>query len=155
MTNVVFQYVGKVKGVAAYAPLDLDDMKLLEGRELIVCDVKGMKSLITELQVRSVHLYFQLLADALNAAGWDMRTALDKLSKNTFIPWSAHTIKEKLWRAVQLNTYGTESIKKLGTAEVSVVYEALNQVTADKLGVSIPFPERYSQMCESIERTTR
>jgi len=103
-----------------------------------------MKALITALQMRSIHLYFSMLSDALNAAGLDMKAVMAKLSKNAMIPWSPSAVKERLWRPVMLDTYEKESTTQLETNEISVVYESLNEVTSEQLGVSIPFPDKYS-----------
>ena len=127
-----------------YSPLDADDVKALKGRDTIIADVKGMKALITALQMRSIHLYFRLLAEALNAAGMDMKAVMAKISKNAMIPWSASAVKERLWRPVMFDTYEKESTTQLETNEISVVYEALNQVTVNQLGIGIPFPDKYS-----------
>lgn len=150
MARVVFVRVGGTDECPHYAPEDASDLKALKGGDVILCDVKGTKALITALQMRSIHLYFKMLAEALNAAGLDMKAVMEKLSKNALIPWSASAIKERLWRPVMIDTFGKESTTQLETDEISVTYEALNNVTGSQLGVSIPFPDRYNQMIEQI-----
>lgn len=150
--RVILVYVGEINGVKAYAPLDKDDEKAIEGKETLVCEMKSNKIARTELQNRSIHLYFTMLCDALNNAGMDMVATMKRLSANAAIPWSAHAIKERLWRPVQISTYGKESSTKLNTDEISVVYEALNNVTSSKLGVSVPFPDRFTQMYEQLNK---
>ena len=129
--------------------MDADDEKLCVNN-VIVADLKGDKSTRTELQRKAQHLYFRNLAKALNDAGWDMVAAMKVLSKDAKIPWSMHAVKERLWKKVQEATYGKTSTTKLNTDEVSPVYEALNLVTSEKLGVSVPFPDKYQQMIEQI-----
>ena len=140
------EWVGKVGGVDAYAPVDAEAEKAINGQSVIVCDIKGERAKRTHLQNASIHKYFELLATALNDAGWDMKAVMEKLSKNAMIPWSASAVKERLWRPTQMNTYGKESTTKLDTNEVSVIYEALNSVTCDELGVGVPFPDKYNLM---------
>jgi len=127
--------------------LPMDALPNIEDGQVMVCDIStSEKAVRTTKQNNSMHKYFDLLCTALNDAGWDMKAVLEKLSKNAMIPWSPSAIKEKLWAPVQKQTYGKKGTAKLNTEEVSVVYEALNQVTANQLGVSVPFPDRYSQM---------
>ena len=152
MSRVILVHVGMVNGVRAYAACDAEDEKAIGDKETIVCDIKSNKTARTELQNRSIHKYFEILCNALNDAGWDMVATMKKLSKNVKIPWSPHAIKERLWRVVQIDTYGKESSTKLNTDEISVVYEALNQVTSSKLGVSVPFPDKYSLMDKQLGR---
>ena len=146
MSRLVMVYIGKVNGIAAYSPMDKDDELIVNGKDVIVCETIGSKAARTALQNRSLHKYFELLCDALNSAGWDMKATLEKLSKKATIPWSPLAIKERLWKPVQIDTYDKDSTTKLNTDEVSAVYEALNSVTSEQLGVSVPFPDRYSQM---------
>ena len=103
------------------------------------------KALITAKQRRAMYKYFELLADALNAAGYDMASTMKKLSKKKIIPWSPTAVKEKLWDVVQADTYQKNSTTELETVEVGVIYEALNRVTSEKLGVSVPFPDKKMQ----------
>ena len=150
MARVILTYVGEVNGVKAYAPMDAEDEKVINGQNTIVADVKGERAKRTELQRRAKYLYFTMLADALNAAGLDMKVVMEKLSKKAMIPWSQSAVLERLWRPTQEATYGTKSTTELNTDQVGPTYEALNLVTSERLGVSVPFPDRYNQMIEQI-----
>lgn len=108
------------------------------------------KALITARQNRALHKYFDLLADALNAAGWDMKATLDKLSKNAKIPWSPSAVKERLWTPTQKQTLDKYSTTELETKEVTLIYDALNFVTSEELGVSVVFPEKRMQDYEKM-----
>ena len=131
----------------------LDDLEGVPyGVEHAVTMSKGAKAVRTTKQNSAIHKYFTLLSYALNAAGMDMIAAMRILSKKGRIPWSAHAVKERLWRPVQIDTYGKESTTELNTDEVSAVYEALNVVTGDKLGVSIPFPDKYNDFYAQMGR---
>ena len=94
----------------------------------------------TNPQNNSIHLYCQLLADALNDAGYDMRTFpfKDGLS----VPWSKDTVKRVFWIPVQESQVGTEHTRQLTTKEVNVVYEALDRAMSQKVGVHVEFPSR-------------
>lgn len=84
-----------------------------------------------------MHKYFSLLANELNSAGLDIKQTL----KEEFeIPWNEHTVKELIWRPVQIAMYDIESTTKLDKLQVSDVYEVINRHIASKHGVSVPFP---------------
>lgn len=138
-------------GTPQYSPLDADDAKDCEGHDVIVAIIKTDKGIRTMLQNASLHLYFQWLCTALNAAGWDMKAVLMAISKNPCIPWSPSAIKERLWRPVQKNTYNTDSTTQLDKDQVTVIYEALNFVTASKFGIGIVFPNKQDLLEKKLE----
>ena len=144
MARVIFIRVGGSDELPHYAPLDADDVKACNGQNTIVADVKGVRCLRTELQNRSLHLYFTLLATAFNEAGLTVMVVLKALFKTPNFAWSAHLIKERIWRDVQEQTLGTTSTTKLETVNVSMIYDSINRATSDKLGVSVAFPDKYS-----------
>ncbi len=144
MARVIFVRVGGTDELPHYAPLDADDVKALNGQNTVVADVKGIRCLRTELQNRSLHLYFTLLATAFNDAGLTVMVVLKALFKTPNFAWSAHLIKERIWRDVQEQTLGTTSTTKLETVNVSMIYDSINRATSEKLGVSVSFPDKYS-----------
>lgn len=93
----------------------------------------------TLTQNSALHLYFRMLADALNDAGLDQRKTL---KPNVEIPWNETAIKELVWRPIQLAVVSKESSAELTTAEVQEVYEVLNRHLASRFGISLPWPER-------------
>jgi len=129
----------------------LDDLSGLPYGEVAATLSWTAKAILTAKQMRSIHLYCKLLCEALNNAGLDMVATMKVLSKKGKIPWSPEAVKERLWRPVMIDTYGKESTTKLTTEEVSGNYEALNLVTSEKLGVSVPFPDRFS-MLDKLQR---
>lgn len=152
MARIVLQYIGEVRGMPAYAPLDQPDIDVCKDRNVIVCDVKSDKVARTSLQNRALYLYFRLLAKALNAAGWDMKRTL---SKKAEIPWSESTVKENLFHPLQEAMTGEKSTTKLDTRQVSEVYEVLNRHTSSKLGVGVPFPERHHELYRTYSANVR
>ena len=150
MPKIVLQFIKEEDGLMLYAPVDMDDEEALGNRKIIGAELLGNKATMTVLQRKSLHLYCTKLANALNEAGYDMVATMEVLSKKGKIPWSMLAVKERLWKVVQKDTFKKESTNDQYTNEVSVVYEALNEVTSTNLGVSIPFPDRYSQMQEQI-----
>lgn len=96
----------------------------------------------TSLQNDTMHKYFDLLAAELNSAGQDKVKVFAQMRQGVSLPWSRDSIKEDLWRPVMEAATDKTSTTKLDTKEVSHVYEILNRFTAERLGVSVPFPER-------------
>lgn len=101
------------------------------------------KPIRTIPQNAALHVYFELLAKELNDAGLDMKKVFEV--KAVEVPWSAGSVKEVLWRPIQGAMIGEESTTKLTTIEISEVYEVLNRHTAQKLGVSVPWPSYYNE----------
>ena len=100
--------------------------------------IKKFQQRRTITQNRALHLYFTLLADALNDAGFDIRKTI---KKGVDIPWTARNIKEYLWRPIQkeyLKKQSTTDLNKM--QDIDKVYEILNRVISERCGVHVPFP---------------
>lgn len=96
----------------------------------------------TDQQRKAIEVYCRELATALNDAGLDQRAVLSQMREGVEIPWSQDTVKDTLWRRIQVAILGKESTTKLGSDEVSRVYDVLNRWTGQTFGVSVPFPEK-------------
>lgn len=90
----------------------------------------------TVRQNRALHLYFKMLAENLNGKGLDMRKVL---KPEVDIPWSGTTVKEYLWRPVQMAQLMKESTIDLKTQEIDLIFNTINRHLA-KFGVHEPFP---------------
>lgn len=99
----------------------------------------------TSQQNRALHKYFELLAEALNDAGYDMRKTL---REDIEIPWTAETIKENLWRPCQKAYLRKESTTQLQTDEIDKIYDIINREIGQRTGVSVMFPS-IEQLMES------
>ena len=97
----------------------------------------------TVRQNNSIHLYCKLLAEELNNSGLDMRVVL---KPEIAIPWTQKTIKQFLWRSIQIALLQKQSTTELSTAEVSQVYDVLNKHLGEKFGVHVDFPSQESLM---------
>ena len=92
----------------------------------------------TDAQNRALYLYFTLLADELNAAGYDMKKTI---AQDIDIPWTPETIKENLWRPVMKAYLGIDSTTKLKKLEdIDYIYDIINKVIGERTGVFVPFP---------------
>lgn len=90
----------------------------------------------TDQQNKALHVYYQLLADAFNDAGLDMR---EVLKPEVEIPWTGETVKEYIWRPIQKVYLKKKSTTDLTRSEVDKVYEVVNRHIA-KFGIHEPFP---------------
>jgi len=89
-------------------------------------------------QNSAIHKYCELLADALNDAGYEMKAVLEVMEVD--IPWNRDRVKEVLWRKIQIPMTEKESTTKLTTTEVNDIYEVLDRHISSHFGVHVPFP---------------
>jgi len=89
-------------------------------------------------QNSAMWLYFELLAETLNATGWEMKKVL--AAKAVDVPWSKESIKSVLWVPVQEAMLNKESTTELSTVDVDRVYRVLDRHITELTGVSISFP---------------
>ena len=91
----------------------------------------------TPTQNKSLHKFFELLADSLNDAGWNVQKTL---RHDVEIPWNPALVKELIWRPVQEAMTNKHSTTKLDRLEPSQIYEVLNLHLGEKLGIHVPWP---------------
>ena len=56
------------------------------------------------------------------------------------IPCTEENIKEDVWKPIQKAMFNKSSTTMMERLEVSEVYETVNRFTAERFGVSVPFP---------------
>jgi len=94
-------------------------------------------------QNKSLHKYCDLLAIALGDSGQDMRKVL---KPEVEIPWTQDNVKEFMFKPIMSAMFpDIESTTDLDTVQIQHVYETLNRHTAQKLGVSVPWPSLEEQ----------
>ena len=93
-------------------------------------------------QNSALHVYCRLLANALNDAGYDMKKVM---KPEADIPWTQNSVKEYLWRPIQEALGKEHSTTKQSTKDIPMIYETLNRHLAEKLGVSVPWPEQENR----------
>lgn len=91
----------------------------------------------TPTQNKALHKFFELLADSLNDAGWNVQKTL---RHDVEIPWNPTLVKELIWRPVQEAMTEKHSTTELDRMEPSQIYEVLNLHLGEKLGIHVPFP---------------
>lgn len=108
------------------------------------------EKLRTEQQNKALHLFFTQLAQELNDHGLDMRKTL---KPGVDIPWDSKTIKEYLWRPIQIAQLKKESTKELTTTEIDKVFNTLTRHLGEKFGLELSFPSLDTLM-EKIDKKT-
>lgn len=106
-----------------------------------VISVEKMSKPRTSKQNKALHLYFGILAEALNDSGQDMKHVI-----RTEISWSPYSVKEYLWRPLQKHILGKESTTELTTDEIDKIYDQMNRIIGERTGVYVPFPSMESLM---------
>jgi len=92
----------------------------------------------TILQNKSLHKYCELLAEALNDAGYEMKAVL--AVKQVDIPWNKDRVKGVLWKPLQEAITGKESTTELNTVDPSEIYAILDRHISQNFGVHVPWP---------------
>ena len=103
----------------------------------------------TDLQNRSLHLFFRLLARSLNDAGYDQRKVL---KESIEIPWDEKAIKERLWRPIQISMTEKRSTTELAKhVEIEEIHSVLLRHLGEKFGIEyIPFPSNENAFIANI-----
>lgn len=100
---------------------------------------KCEKKTRTLRQNSSLHLFYSLLAEALNESGNDMKAVI---REEIDIPWTPYTVKEYLWRPIQKQYLQEQSTTKLKTRDIDKIYDIVNKVIGERTGVFVPFPSK-------------
>jgi len=97
----------------------------------------------TQQQNKALHKYCELLAEALNDAGFDQKVVLSY--RTVDVPWDKDRVKLNLWQDLQKAMFGKKHTSELSTGEVNEVYEVLDRWTAQHFGIHVPFPNREEE----------
>jgi hypothetical protein len=109
-----------------------------------VLGVTHIGHLRTDKQNRALHLWFTMLAEALNDAGFDMKKTI---RPELEIAWTGQTVKDYLWRPCQLAYLQKKSTKELDKeADINAIYDLVNRIIGERTGVHVPFPSIDSAM---------
>ncbi len=132
-------------------PFTMDDNYTLVPAEDGVYEVKGkQKDLLSAAQMRSLHLYFRMLSDALNSAGLDIKQTV-----KADVSWTPEGIKELIFRPILKALYNKKSTTALKKDEIDTVYHTINRLTAEKWGISIAFPSVDEMLFEKNYKEMR
>jgi len=102
----------------------------------------------TERQNKSLHLFFTLLANELNDAGYTVQLVL---KEKMDLDWDGSKVKELLWRPAQQAILGKKSTTELSKiSDIDKVYDHLNRHISEKLELHVAFPHDPSPLKDTI-----
>jgi len=97
----------------------------------------------TPSQNNAIHKYCRMIAEELNAKGFQASINSPILNSPIEVDWTMDMVKE-LWHTVQKHMYPDKEVSTsaLERAEVSAVYEVMNRAMIEKTDgqVCLPFP---------------
>lgn len=105
----------------------------------------------TNQQNRSIRLYWSLMSDAMNNAGFSYKQFIEIVEANgVAVPWDGDKFGDEVWRRVQAAMYpetilkdGKPSTTKLKSDQVARVYDVVNlKIIEMTNGLHVDFPER-------------
>lgn len=130
------KFYGKVENTGGeFVGRFIDELMKHEGKDVEI-SISVEKKQRTITQNRALHKLYDIIAETLNDAGLDMKKFL---KEEVDIPWTKETVKNNLWRPIQVALTGKESTKDLERSEVNEVYNVLNRELAKK-GIHEEFP---------------
>jgi len=100
--------------------------------------VSDMSEKRTTAQNNAIHLYCELLAEALNNAGYEMKEVFKVMEVD--IPWNKDRVKDLIWKKIQAPMTEKFSTTELNTKEVGEVYKVVDRAISSNFGVHVEFP---------------
>ena len=95
----------------------------------------------TGQQNKALHKWFELMANDLDDAGYDVQEVC-----TLPIAWTKDNFKENIWKPVQKAMFpDITSTTELNTVQLTQVYEQINKIIGEKFGVSHNFPSYWDE----------
>ena len=94
----------------------------------------------TSLQNRALHKWCELLAEALNDAGYDCLEFYKLTEGKLDISWNKELVKDRLWRPYQKAMAGCESTADAEKMDYPEIYREVSQRVAELTGVFVEWP---------------
>ena len=101
----------------------------------------------SDKQRASIHIAMRVFAHALNEAGFDVNTCIEKKLITMSVDWTEQNFKESIGRKILTAMYPEKSsFEELNTVEVQKLFDVMNSNMARIFGISIEFPTKdYNQ----------
>jgi hypothetical protein len=101
----------------------------------------------TNSQNRALHLWCEMVAHTLNDAGMEMVVQIpDRTRKPWEVPWTMTSVKEQIWRPVQIAMTKKESTTEAERTEYNLIYETISRRFAQSFGLVLPlWPDKESK----------
>lgn len=101
----------------------------------------------SQAQNNALHLFFEQLADELNARGLDLTSVITIKS-----PWTKERVKYVLWYEAMVNTLGKVSTTEMTTAEVDKVLAVIETALVEIGVYDLKFPS-INTLTENYDKT--
>ncbi len=95
----------------------------------------------TNPQNAALHKYCELLAVALNDAGYEMQVHI--MGRLVSVPWTMPMIKDNVWRPIQIAMTNVESTADADIRDYSEVHKVLSREMSTHYGVYVPWPNKH------------
>jgi len=99
------------------------------------------------LQNSSLHLYCELIAKALNGAGYSKKEKSILHDEMIEVPFTMDMIKEGVWREIQKTLFDVESTTKLTSRMINQIIDVITDWLSTK-GIKVDFPNRKQLLKE-------
>ena len=121
---------------------DIRAKMLLYGKPVIIEFIANQK---TDKQRAALHVWLELLAGALNDAGYDQ--AHYPYKDGFDVPWTKLSCKEVFFKPLEKLMFGHDSTEDASTVTYNDVYKAICRALAMTLDgfVPPPWPDRFNQ----------
>lgn len=122
-------------------------IKIIENINVIIAENSGVADMEiivntnrTLTQNSALHLYFNIVAEALQEKGLDFAKVI---SIPVDMQITADIVKNFMWRPIQKAMFGIESTIKLKkTEQIEMIYDVINKKLSESFEIYIPFPNR-------------
>ena len=109
--------------------------------EMYQIEIKKLSDKRTLTQNACLHEWCENVGEALNDAGYDMRTFF----KYEYpLPFTKYIVKDHIWRPVQIAVTGKESTTEPKAGEYSVIFEHVNYALSER-GIYVPWPDQFTK----------
>ena len=101
-------------------------------------ELKAIKQTRTNKQNSALHLFFDFVSDELNELG--LQYQYQGLTGKTFeMMYTAHLVKEFIWKPIQKSLFDIETTTKLTTEQMNKVIDVITNFFSSQ-GVVLAFP---------------
>jgi hypothetical protein len=101
----------------------------------------GASNKRTGKQNSCLYEFFENIANACNDSGQEMEVSSPVLSKPVTVRWTKESVKEYIWRPVQVAMFpDTQSTTDLTTVELMRVTEQLQHFLVTRFTINVEFP---------------
>jgi hypothetical protein len=103
----------------------------------------------TNTQNRAIHLFFKLLANALNEHG-EYYHYFNFKGELVEIPWDGEMVKTYIWKPLQKEITDKKSTAHLTTKEIDPIYSVIHKHYSQE-GIELFFPSRFSMFLDQMK----